>query len=100
MTLIQACPPGPLACVSVYPCVHGGLCVRVCVLGLCVLALLLLSSPPWVASFLWASVFWELGRLSDPKGCRGVPRLHRHRMGFGSQRGVALGRGVLFVPNP
>lgn len=47
------------ACVSVY-CVCTVVCVCVCFPGLCVLALLLLDSPPWVASFLWASVFWEL----------------------------------------
>ena len=47
------------ACVSV-SCVCTVVCVCVCFPGLCVLALLLLDSPPWVASFLWASVFWEL----------------------------------------
>lgn len=53
--VLSASGAGEGLCVCVNcVCTVVRVCVCVCFPGLCVLALLLLDSPPWVASFLWA----------------------------------------------
>lgn len=99
MTLIpnlasQVSAPGEGLCVCVTVCACCSLRAYLFPRSVYVLVLLLLSSPPRVASLLWASCHLGIRQGFLFQGMKGDAQLAQE------QKEGGLGRGVLFVPNP